>query len=97
MLLLSANKTRLFIAFCCLRRYCTQTRAIGAFASVGFHEIAEACRKGWLDCLSSCAFWRKRRVVNVADLKNAVRMELQEVGANNEEGDSVRLIHREQV
>jgi hypothetical protein len=81
---------------CC--RYYTQTRAIGAFASVGIEKLAEAGSKGCVECVSSVARWGKRRALSAGEIRKAKTIEMQNTNRpNDHEGDHVSLIHQEQV
>jgi hypothetical protein len=78
-----------------LSRYYTQTRAIGAFASVGLENMAEAGRKGCMECMMAVAGntgWG-RRMASSANLRK-VEMVQQ---PNDGEGDRMSLIQQEQV
>jgi hypothetical protein len=77
--------------FSCPRRYYTQTRAIGAFASVGAEKMADACSQGVLGCLKSCVCWGKR-TVDVKQIRQR-KMEMQKMTqANDGEDDHLNLI-----
>jgi hypothetical protein len=73
-------------------RYYTQTRAIGAFASVGLENMAEAGSKGCMECMRAVAGWG-RRMASSANLRK-VEMVSQ---PNDGEGDRMSLIQQEQV
>ena len=75
-------------------RYYTQTRAIGAFASVGLENIAEAGSKGCLECMRAVGGWGRRR----ASAANLRKVEMDRVQQPNDgEGDHMSLIQQEQV
>jgi hypothetical protein len=83
------------------QRYYTQTRAIGAFASVGVAKLLDASTKACLECAGSCACWGKPRssdVLSVIRLRRSRAVELEQVVlANDDEADHTNLIQREQV
>jgi hypothetical protein len=76
-------------------RYYTQTRAIGAFASVGLEEMAEAGSQSCSYCLRSLDGRGKMRGANAAHTQNIEMQRMEQL--NDEEGDHVSLIQQEQV
>ena len=79
-------------------RYYTQTRAIGAFASVGVAKLLDASTKACLECAGSCVCWGKPRSSDALRLRRSRAVELEQVVlANDDEADDTNLIRREQV
>ena len=79
-------------------RYYTQTRAIGAFASVGVAKLLDASTKACLECAGSCACWGMPRSSDALRLRRSRAVELgQVVLANDDEAEDANFILREQV